>query len=111
VGLRGTQQDKGPVVVAPAAGVQIARRAAPEKKTVTPPLRRAQLIDGNAVVWTDEGAIVNGLEIIHEPSREEASREISARQRSYMHLGVKGREALDLALREVHPATRRAYLR
>jgi hypothetical protein len=35
-----------------------------------------------AVTFTDTGAVVNGLEIIDEPSRDEASREVATRQRS-----------------------------
>ena len=66
---------------------------------------------GNAITWTDTGVIINGLEIIHEPSWEEASREIGVRQRAYMLAGVEAHAALALALEEVHPATRRAYLR
>lgn len=76
---------------------------------MTRPLRRAQLINGNAVTWTDTGMIINGLEIEYTPTFDEASREIGTRQRRFMLEGVEAHEALTRALAEVHPVFKRAY--
>jgi hypothetical protein len=76
------------------------------------PLRRAHLDQhGNAISWTDTGVIINDLEIVHEPSFEEANREIAARQCKHMHAGLHPRAALAQALKEVPPVFRIAYLR
>jgi hypothetical protein len=76
------------------------------------PLRRAWLDQhGNAITWTDTGVIINDLEIIHEPTRDEASREIAARQRKYMFGGMAAREALTRVLAEIPPVYRNAYMR
>ena len=76
-----------------------------------PPLRRAQLIDGHAVTMTNTGMIVDGLEIIHEPTFAEANPEIPSRQKAHMFTGVEAHQALTMALKECHPVFRRAYLR
>jgi hypothetical protein len=76
------------------------------------PPRRAHLDQhGNAVTFTDTGAIINGLEIIYEPTRDEASREVGARQRAHMLAGVETHEVLRTALGEVAPVYRHAYMR
>jgi signal peptide peptidase SppA len=76
------------------------------------PLRRAQLDrHGNAITWTDTGVIINDLEIIHEPSRDEASREVGRRQRAYMLAGMEAHEALARVLAEIPPVYRHAYMR
>jgi hypothetical protein len=78
--------------------------------TATTSLRRAHLINGYAVTWTDTGAIIDGVEIIYAPSRDEASRQISARQRQYMLEGVETHAALIQALKNVPPVYRIAYM-
>jgi hypothetical protein len=110
MGLRGghpqptAEQGKPPAVVISAPE--------PTKEAPRRPLRRARLDQhGNAITWTPTGLIVNDLEIIHEPTRDEASREIGARQRKYMLAGVEVHEALARALEECHPVYRAAYLR
>jgi hypothetical protein len=83
-----------------------------QRPSPRPPLRRARLDQhGNAITWTETGVIINDLEIIHEPTRDEASREIGARQRKYMLAGVEAHAALAQALEEVHPVYRNAYTR
>jgi hypothetical protein len=83
-----------------------------QRPSPRPPLRRARLDQhGNAITWTETGVIINDLEIIHEPTRDEASQVIGARQRKYMHAGVEAHVALAQALEEVPPVYRTAYVR
>jgi hypothetical protein len=76
------------------------------------PLRRARLDQyGNAITWTDTGVIINDLEIIHEPTFDEANREVARQYQAHIRPGVEPRAALALALESVHPVYKRAYLR
>jgi hypothetical protein len=72
-------------------------------------LRRAQLINGFAVTWTDTGAIIDGLEILWEPTKPEAQTRIGALQKQYMAAGVEAHTALAYALEALPPVFKKAY--
>jgi hypothetical protein len=108
----GTRQPAGQIKPPAAVVISPTETERPNDPRPSPrrPLRRARLDQhGNAITWTDTGVIINDLEIIHEPTFDEASREIAARQRAHMLAGVEAHEALSMALAEVHPVYKRAY--